>query len=404
MRCTSATLFTLVVILIPAGFSQYPTTPYKSTIIAGGGPPDGTAATLVALSAVQGVAVDGSGNLYVASGPQNRVYIIAPGGLISTVAGNGAYGYSGDGGPAVSAQLSNPSAVAIDGAGNLYIADSGNYRIRKVSGGIMSTVAGIGVPGFAGDGGPATSAQISFVQDVAVDSAGNLYIADTGNARIRRISGGVISTVAGNGTWGYSGDEGPAMAAALNTVMGVAVDGGGNLYIADSQNYRVRKVSPGGIITTVAGNGTYGYSFDGIPATSASIQGPYDVAVDSAGNFYYSDGSRVRKVSEGVVTTVAGTSSYGYSGDGGPATSAQMTYASGLAIDSTGTLYIADRNNYRVRKVSAGIISTIGGNGTYGYSGDGGPGTNAQLNPGGLVVSAGGICILPTRPTTASAR
>ncbi|HEY6344320.1 MAG TPA: NHL repeat-containing protein [Bryobacteraceae bacterium] len=369
------------------------------TTVAGGGtqrPGDGGPDTS-ALIVPSGVAVDGAGNLYIATGNfQYRVRKVSPAGIITTVAGNGTYSYSGDGGAATSAQLNTPSSAAVDGAGNLYIADSGNYRVRKVSpAGIITTVAGNGSPGYSGDGGPATTAQLWPLR-VAVDGAGNLYIA--GGGRVRKVSlEGTISTVAGNGSPGYSGDGGPATSAQIGAGS-VAVDGAGNLYIADS---RVRRVSPAGIITTVAGNGTFGFSGDGGPATSAQIF-PSSVAVDGAGNLYIADSqnNRVRKVSPaGIITTVAGSGTppprgryTSYSGDGGPATSAELDHPSGIAVDDAGNLYIADFSNRRVRKVSpAGIITTIAGNGMNGYSGDGGPATGAQLgNPSDVAVDSAG--------------
>ena len=211
-------------------------------------------------------------------------------GIITTVAGDGPQGDSGDGGQATSAQLSNPSGVAVDAAGNLYIADSGNHRIRKVAAnGIITTVAGNGSYGYSGDGGRATSAQLAAPWGVAVDAAGNLYIADTNNGVIRKVAAsGIITTVAGNGSHGYSGDGGPATSAQLNSPSGVAVDAAGNLYIADYGNYRIRKVATNGIITTVAGN-YYGYSGDGGPATSAQLTFPWGLTVDATGNLYVAD-------------------------------------------------------------------------------------------------------------------
>jgi uncharacterized protein (TIGR03437 family) len=334
-----------------------------------------------------------------ASFPYGQAY------TIYTVAGNGTGGFSGDGGPATSAELHQPQGVAVDSAGNVYIADQINNRIRKLSNGVITTVAGNGVitgngtGGFSGDGGPATSAQLNQPYRVAVDSFGNLYIADTNNYRIRKVSNGVITTVAGNGTLGYSGDGGPATSAELGLLEGgIAVDSAGNLYIGETHNLsglggdRVRKVS-NGVITTVAGNGTYGFSGDGGPATSGELNLPGGLAVDSAGNLYIDDTNnyRIRKVSNGVITTVAGNGTYGFSGDGGPATSAQLNEAFGIAFDSDGNLYIADQINNRIREVSNGVITTVAGNGTLGYSGDGGPATSAELyRPQGVAVDAAG--------------
>jgi len=316
---------------------------------------------------------------------------------ISTVAGTGTLGYSGDGGPATSARLYGPYGVAVDSSGNLYIALSGDHRIRKVTpGGTISTVAGTGTSGYSGDGGPATSAQLKQPSGVAVDSSGHLYIADSTNHRIRRVGPlGNIGTVAGTGTEGYSGDGGPATGAQLSSPTGVAVDSSGHLYIADYSNHRIRRVGPLGNIGTVAGTGTVGYSGDGGPAASAQLRYPYGVAVDSSGNLYIAEffGHRIRKVTPGgTISTAAGTGTAGYSGDGGPATSAQLNHPTGVAVDSSGNLYIADCLNDRIRKVTpGGTISTVAGTGTLGYSGDGGPATSAQLfQPIGVAVDAAG--------------
>ena len=282
-------------------------------------------------------------------------------------------GFSGDGGPATSALLNSPQGVAVDSAGNLYIADNGNSRIRKVSNGVITTVAGNGTLGFSGDNGPATSAQLNRPFGVAVDSAGDLYIADAGNNRIRKISNGVITTVAGSGAIyeangglgsgasGFGGDGGPAISALLSDPEGVALDSAGNLYIADTYNSRIRKVS-NGVITTVAGNGTYGFSGDGGQAVSAQLDEPYGVAVDSASNLYIADwqNNRIRKVSNGVIDTIAGDSLVGgFSGDNGPATKAELYYPFGVAVDSVGNVYVADTFNYRIRALSPLLHSCL---------------------------------------------
>ena len=364
------------------------------TLLAGNGTTgysgDNGPATSAQLNNPQGIAVDSSGNLYIADTVNNCIRKVTNG-VITTVAGNGTPGFSGDTGPAPSAQLYLPRGVVVDSAGSLYIADSDNWRIRKVMNGVITTAAGNGTYGFSGDDGSATSAQLSHPSGVAVDSAGGLYIADSDNRRIRKVTNGVIITVAGSGVPGYSGDNGPATSAQLNDPQGIAVDSSGNLYIADG-TYRIRKVS-NGVIITVAGNGTCCFSGDNGPATSAQLNLPVGVAVDSAGNLYIADtiNSRIRKVRNGVITTVAGNGTYGFSGDNGPATSAELAYPDGPTVDSSGNLYIADSYNNWVRKVSNGVITTVAGNGTYGFSGDNGPATSAELSwPYGVAADSAG--------------
>ena len=358
---------------------------------------DGGPAAGAQLNAPAGLAVDTSGNVYIADVQNSRVREVSAAGTISTVAGNGLSGYSGDGGPAGSARLSLPAAVAVDSAGNLYIADWGNAVVRKVSAaGTIITIAGNGSPGYSGDGGPAVNAQLNEPRGVAVDNSGNLYIADTGNRVIRKVSaGGTITTIAGNGTFGYSGDGGPASDAEITSAIGIAVDAGGNLYIADIYNQRIRKVSAAGIITTIAGDGLFGYSGDGGPAASARLGSPAGVALDASGNLYIADSYnyRIRKVSAaGIITTVAGDGFNNYSGDGGAAAAAQLSEPEGVAVDGAGNVYIADTANQRVRKVSAdGVITPVAGAGSAGYSGDGGPATSAQLyHPTGIALDASG--------------
>ena len=316
---------------------------------------DGGAAMATQLAWPRGVAVDGSGNLYIADTSNGRIRKVDSSGVITTVAGGG---YGVDGGPATAAQLDRPYGVAVDGAGNLYIADTFNHRIRKVdAAGVITTVAGIGTNGFGGDGGAAVAAQLNQPSGVAVDGSGNLYIADYRNHRIRKVdSSGDISTVAGNGTKGHSGDGGAAVAAQLGFPWGVAVDVSGNLYIADSTNGRIRKVDAAGVISTVAGIGTHGYGGDGGAAVAAYLNNPWGVAVDVSGNLYIADtfNQRIRKVdSSGVITTVAGIGTNGFSGDGGAAVAAQLNRPQGVAVDGSGNLYIADTDNTRIRRVSA---------------------------------------------------
>jgi len=340
---------------------------------------------------------------------------------INTFAGNGTYGYSGDGGTATAAELKEPAAVTFDGSGNAYIADYDNNRIRKVNtSGIISTIAGIYLPpfyvgGYSGDGGPATAAELARPDGIAVDGSGNVYFADSYYSVIRVINtSGIISTIAGDGLGDYySGDGGQATAAGLNFPAGIAVDGSGNVYIADQDNNAIRMVNTSGIISTIAGwaypGGGYpeneGYSGDGGLATAAALNQPAAVALDGSGNIYIADqvNNVIRKInSSGIISTIAGNgyaAGYegygGYSGDGGPATAAELYDPDGVAVDATGNIYISDSYNYVIRMVNTnGIISTIAGDSgiTYGsYWGDGGPATTAGLySPAGLGLNSSG--------------
>ncbi len=304
---------------------------------------DGGPATSASLSSPLKVAVDSSGNLFIADSSSHVIRKVDTSGNISTVAGTTAPTFGGDGGPATSAHLNFPSDVAVDFSGNLFIADRNNHRVRKVdTSGNISTVAGTGNSGFSGDGGPATSAQLQAPRGIVADSSGNLFIADSGNSRIRKVdTSGNVSTVAGTGT---------------SDPRGVAVDSSGNLFIADSGNSRIRKVDTSGNVSTVAGTATGGFSGDGGPATNAQLGGPWGVVVDSSGNLFIADtfNERIRKVdTSGNISTVAGTGTHEYGGDGGPATSAQLSFPSGVAVDSSGNLFIADSSNHRIRKVEA---------------------------------------------------
>jgi len=365
---------------------------------------DNGAATAASLNHPNAVAVDSSDNLYIVDGGNRRIrkvdYVT---GVISTVAGNGTQGFSGDNGTATSASLNNPYGVTIDNNGNLYFGDLNTSRIRKVDSGtgIITTVAGNGTEAYAGDNGPATSASFDYPRDVTVDSSGNLYIADYINNRIRKVDSGtgIITTVAGNGTEAYAGDNGPATSASFDNLRGgVTVDSTGNFYIADYNNNRIRKVASGtGIITTVAGNGTGAYAGDNGPATSASLYSPSHVAIDSSGNLFIADTTnhRIRKVAigTGIITTVAGSSIGGFGGDNGPATSARLYWPSGVTFDSNDNLYIADYGNHRIRKVASGtgVITSVAGNGSAGFSGDGGAAIAASLyRPSEVIVDSSG--------------
>ncbi|MCM2357034.1 MAG: Ig-like domain repeat protein [Geobacteraceae bacterium] len=364
---------------------------------------DNGAATAASLNLPNAVAVDSSNNLYIVDRGNYRIRKVDHvTGIISTVAGNSTKGFSGDNGTAASASLNNPYGVTIDSNGNLYFGDLNTSRIRKVDSGtgIITTVAGNGTQGYSGDNGAATAASFDWPRDVTVDSSGNLYIADYINNRIRKVDSGtgIITTVAGNGTEAYAGDNGPATSASFDNLRGgVTVDSTGNFYIADYNNNRIRKVTRGtGIITTVAGNGTGAYAGDNGPATSASLYSPSRVAIDSSGNLFIADTTnhRIRKVAigTGIITTVAGSSSIGgFGGDNGPATSARLYWPSGVTFDSNGNLYIADYGNHRIRKVASGtgIITTVAGNGSAGFSGDGGAAIAASLHrPSEVIVDS----------------
>ena len=328
---------------------------------------DGSLATVASLNFLLGVVVDGTGNIYIADSGNNVVRKVAAGtGIITTVAGTGTAGYSGDNGPATKAQLWEPFGLAVDAAGDLYISDYANNVVRKVAAGTgtITTYAGSTTATSLGDSGRATSAQLSYPAGLALDAAGNLYIADY--VRVRKVteSTGIITTVAGDGGSGYTGDKGPATSATFSDVLGVAVDSLGNLYIADTYNNAIREVTASsGVITTVAGTGpSYtGSSFggDGGPATSAQLYMPYSVAVDSAGNLFIADtfNDAIREVtaSNGIINTIAGhlaNSCTSLGGDGGPAVEAGVCYPIALSLDSTGNLYIAENNSYRIREIT----------------------------------------------------
>ena len=393
---------------------------YTASIFAGVFLPENLPGLSVSLNQIGGVAVDAAGNVFLSLPRYAAVMRLdAATGILTRVAGNATNGFSGDNGPAVDAQLYAPNGLALDPAGNLYIADSGNRRIRKVSNGIITTVAGNGAASAAGDDGPATSAALPYPQALAIDAASNLYISDGSGGiravtkgviasvpgaqgyfagiavdsadnlylldgvtpRVLKVSNGTVTTFAGNGTYGFSGDNGPATAAQFGGdpddggPFGIAVDSAGNVFIADTSNARIRKIS-NGVITTVAGGDT-----------ATQLTSPTSLAVDSAGALYISDpsnstgflGDRLRKVADGVVTSIAGNGYFSFSGDNGPAANAQFYQPEGVAIDSAGRMYIADTQNNRVRMIANGIITTVAGTGIQGFSGDNGPATSAQL-------------------------
>ena len=312
---------------------------------------------------------------------------------IDTIAGTGKPGHGGDGGRAIEARLSFPSGVAVDNAGNVYIADFFSHRIRGVdTTGTITSIAGSGKPSFGGDGGQAIEAQLSFPSGVAVDNAGNVYITDTGNSRVRRIdTTGTITTIAGTGEHAYGEDVGLAVETPLANPKGVAVDNAGNLYIAGYHNFRKRRVDAAGTIGWVAGTGE---PYDG-PADEERLSRDRGIAVDNAGNIYIAniDNNYVRRVdATGTVSVIAGTREPGYGGDGGPAAEAQLNFPSSVAVDNAGNLYIADTGNHRIRRIdTTGTITTIGGTGEPGFGGDGGPATEAQLaSPVAVAVDGSG--------------
>jgi len=317
---------------------------------------DGGQATVAEINSPYGVSVDAHGNVYIADTLNSVVRKVDPSGNITTIAGNGIQGFSGDGGPATSAWLYNPTRAVADTAGNVYIADYYNSRIRKVdTSGTITTFAGTGNQTFGGDGGPATAADLNLPYSVAVDSSGNVFIMDTWNNRVRKVnSSGTITTVVGTGFSGVLGDGGPATSAQLNEAEDIVVDGHGNLFIVDYGNSRIRKVDTAGIITTIAGNSNNGYSGDGGAATSATLNQPTGVAVAASGNVYIADfqNNRIRKVdTSGTITTFAGTGTFSYLGDGGPPASAGLSWPMEVAVDGSEHVYIADTQNMRIRKV-----------------------------------------------------
>jgi Bacterial Ig-like domain (group 3)/MBG domain (YGX type)/NHL repeat len=299
------------------------------------------------------VAYDAAGNLYFADTNRHEVYESSLAGVLSVVAGDGVQGFSGDGGAATSAELDSPQGVAIGSDGTLYIADTGNERIRAVSGGVITTFAGNGSAGFAGDGGAAMSASLRGPNALAIDTSGALLVCDAGNERVRQISAGVIQTVAGNGTQGFAGDGGPATSAELDTPMGLAVGANGQIYVADSHNNRIRVIAANGTISTFAGSGVQGYAGDGGAATAAELALPRGLMVMSAGAVIFADSNnqRIRMVSaSGAITTIAGSGVQGSVSDGNPATSAAMNSPRGVAVSSFGAPVYADALNQLVRE------------------------------------------------------
>jgi hypothetical protein len=330
----------------------------------------------------------------VVGGATRQVQVQVSAGGISTYAGTGVNGYTGDGGPAISARVKNPEGVTVADNGDLYFTDTDNHVIRKVAAatGIITTVAGNGSPGSIGDGGAATAARLSFPEDLALAANGDIYIGDTGNHKLRRVSAatGIITTVAGTGAPGSSGDGGAATAAKLNSPRGIALAANGDIYIGDRGNHKIRKVTAAtGVIATIAGTGTAGYTGDGGAATAARINRPQGIALASNGDLHITDTNNhvVRRIAAatGIITTIAGTGVSGSTGDGGPATAARLNAPEAIAFSPNGDILVADTGNHKIRRIVGGTITTVAGIGTSGFSGDGGAATAAELyNPRGV--------------------
>ena len=351
--------------------------------VVGGNVRDGGPASEAALNAPYHLAVSPSGELYITDSLNHRVRRVDPGtGLISTVAGTGESGYSGDGGPATAARLRSPQGVAVDAAGNVLISEYGNGVIRRVDrgSGTITTIAGTGASGFGGDGGPATQARFNGPSGMAFTPSGDLLVADTVNRRVRRISGGVVSTLAGTGADSSTGDGGPATAASFRGPAAVLVLASGDILVADAFGNTVRRIAAStGAISAFAGNGTSGSAGDNGPATAASMNYPYALAADLVGNVLIADriNTRIRRVSGGTISTITGPSAALPSGDGGPASAAAVGYVSGLAVGPAGETYVADQSG-RVRVISGftTVISRLVGPAA---AGDGGPARQSTL-------------------------
>jgi len=353
------------------------------------------------ISLVDGIAIDKKGSFYISRREHNTIDRIDKNGMMTRFAGTGEAGYSGDGGLALEATFRIPAGLLTGNKGNLYIADRENHVVRRVDRkGIITTIAGNGTAGFSGDGGPAVKASLNFPSGLALDSKGNLYISDRSNNRIRVVNRkGIIKTYAGTGDDGYGGDSGPALKARIDRPFGLAIDKKDDLYIADRRNNRIRKINPSGIITTVAGDGGFFFMGDNGPAYRASIAGPTGVAVDDKGNIYIADrnNNRIRVVDkQGMIRTVVGTGQQDYNGETELARDTNLYLPFGVAVDEKGRLLVIDRSHYRIRRVDplTGKVKTLAGNGHKKFAGDGGPATGANLNfPHGIAVDKKGNVI-----------
>lgn len=379
----SGRLWTAAIVLLSClGAAQAQTQRFET--VAGGFVGDGLPAKSAALVSPRGIAFDAAGNAYVAQEDENRIRKISPSGTITTFAGNGTYGFKGDGGPASAAALAGPRGVVVDAAGNVYFSDSFNNRVRKIdANGVISTIAGNGQDNSSGDGGPATSAGLRQPYGLAFDASGNLYVAEVRGHRIRKITpSGIIWTLAGTGSAGFAGDGGPAVAAKMNQPNGVATDSLGNVYLSDTLNNRIRRVSPDGNIATVTGGSGSGYPTpQGIPAASALISLPYGIASDADDNIYIADNAcAIDKLTpDGMIYKIAGGEGWCITdGDGGPAVDAEIYGPEGIAVRANGDLYFTDNGSFIVRKISGGIIDTVAGLGN--FHGDGGPATQAIMS------------------------
>ena len=348
------------------------------------------------------IVFDAAGNLYIAETGNHIIRKVDSTGNITTIAGTGTQGFSGDAGPATSATLDSPQGLALDTKNNLYIADTHNHRIRKLNltTGIITTIVGTGTPGFSGDTALATSAQLNLPTTLALDAANNLYLADTGNHRIRKITAttGIITTIAGTGTQGFSGDAGFATSAAIDSPTGLALDAQNNLYLADTHNHRIRKITATtGIITTIAGTGTQGFSGDTTASTTATLALPHGITIDPAGNLYLADtqNHRIRRIdaTTGIITTVAGDGTQAFAGDGGPAIAASLDSPRAAAVSPSTLLTLADTGNQRIRQLEAApapstAIQTIAGLGL--------------TTPGALTLTAPSVIAYGTGQLTAT--